>query len=76
MRTLVLGAIMLSDSVFKLKSESRMLEGEKLDKEVMMQCFKELCVVLQNASKPLAKLKAIRKKYMEEKRMGVSKLRI
>jgi hypothetical protein len=35
-----------------------------------------MCLILQNSSKSLTKTKAIRKKYMDEKHMNVSKIRI
>ncbi len=35
-----------------------------------------MCILLQNASKSLSKMKAIKKKYMDEKHMNVSKIRI
>lgn len=41
-----------------------------------MKCFKEMCLALQHASKPAPKLKAIKKKYSEEKYYGVARFRI
>lgn len=41
-----------------------------------MHCFKEMCMALQNVSKPNLKLKAVKKKFSDEKYMGVSKFRI
>jgi hypothetical protein len=41
-----------------------------------MRCFKDMCLALQNISRPNLKLKAIKKKYADEKYMGVSRFRI
>lgn len=76
MKTLVLSCIMLADSVLKQKTESKLLEGERLERDSVMSCFKEVCVVLQNASKQSTKTKAIRRKYLDESRMAVAKFRI
>jgi hypothetical protein len=67
---------MLADSIFKIKTDIKILENEKLDKEMQMRCFKEMCVLIQNQSKPTNKLKAIKKKYSDEKYMGVAKYKI
>jgi hypothetical protein len=79
MKTLVISAIMLSDSIFKVKTDSKGLEGDnndKVEKETLMKCFKEMCLALQNTSKVNNKLRAIRKKYSDEKYLGVAKFRI
>ena len=73
MKTMVLSALMLTDSVLKTKSESKMLEAER---DQIMKCFKDMCHALQNAGRPNLKLKAIKKKYSSEKYMGVGKFRI
>jgi hypothetical protein len=59
-KTLVLSSIMLSDSVLKTKSESRMLDA---DRDSIMKCFKDMCSALTNACRPTIKLKAIKKKF-------------
>ena len=41
-----------------------------------MKCFKEMCIALQNASRPSLKLKAIKKKYSVDKFQSVARLRI
>jgi hypothetical protein len=41
-----------------------------------MKCFKEMCIALQNASRPNLKLKALKKKFTQEKYLGIAKLRI
>jgi hypothetical protein len=76
MKTLVLSALMLSDSILKVKSDSKMLDNEKVDKETIMHCFKDLCLALQNASKPNLKLRANKRKYHDEKNAAVSRYRI
>lgn len=76
MKTLVLSAIMLSDSVLKVKTDSTVLESPKMEKDQLMRCFKEMCLALQNASKHGGKLKAIKKKYAEERFYGVARFRI
>lgn len=63
MKTLVLTALMLSDSILKVKSDSRALDNDKIEKETLMNCFKDMCTAMQNASRPNLKLKAIKKKY-------------
>ena len=73
MKTLVVSAIMLSDSVLKTKSDSKMLES---DKDCIMKCFKDMCQALTNVCRPTLKLKAIKKKYGQERFMGVGKFRI
>ena len=73
MKTMVLSALMLSDSVLKTKSENKMLEA---DRESIMKCFKEMCLALQSTGRPNLKLRAIKKKYSGEKYMGVGKFRI
>jgi len=73
MKTMVLSALMLADSVLKTKSENKMLEAER---ESIMKCFKEMCQALQNAGRAGLKLKAIKKKFSQEKYVGVGKFRI
>jgi hypothetical protein len=41
-----------------------------------MKCFKEMCLALQNMSRSHIKLKALKKKFSEEKYMGVARFRI
>ncbi len=41
-----------------------------------MKCFKDMCLALQNTSRANYKLKALKKKYSEERYMGVSRFRI
>lgn len=41
-----------------------------------MKCFKDMCTSFQNISRPNIKLRAIKKKYADEKYMGVSRFRI
>ncbi len=67
---------MLSDSVLKVKSDTKMLDNEKIEKETLMKCFKDMCMALQNISRPNMKLKAIKKKYGDEKFLAVSRFRI
>jgi hypothetical protein len=76
MKTLALSALMLSDSVLKVKSDSKILDNERVEKETLMHCFKDMCMALQNLSRPNMKLRAIKKKYNDEKYMGVSRFRI
>lgn len=76
MKTLVLTALMLSDSILKTKSDSRSLDGERVEKETLMACFKDMCTAMQNATRPHAKHRAIRKKYSQERYMEVAKFRI
>jgi hypothetical protein len=76
MKTLVLSGLMLSDSVLKVKTDTRVLDNDRVEKETLMKCFKEMCMALQNVSKPNLKLKAIKKKYNDDKYMGVSRFRI
>lgn len=54
--------MMLSDAVLKTKTEKKSLD-EQIDKDILMKCFKEMCIALQNASKPSLKLKALKKKF-------------
>ena len=67
---------MLSDSVLKTKTDSSVLSHVKIEKDVVMKCFKEMCLALQSASKGGAKLKAIRKKYQDDRFYGVARFRI
>lgn len=76
MKTLVLSGLMLSDSVLKVKTDTRVLDNDRVEKDTLMRCFKEMCMALQNISKPNLKLKAIKKKYNDDKYMGVSRFRI
>ena len=76
MKTLVLTALMLSDSVLKCKSDSRVLDSERLEREALVSCFKDMCTAMQNATRPQAKHRAIRKKYSQERYMEVAKFRI
>lgn len=52
---------MLADSILKTKSDSRLLEG--VERDSLMACFKDMCTAMQNATRPNAKHRAIRKKY-------------
>lgn len=65
MKTLVLTAIMLSDSILKLKSDSRALDNDRIEKEALMGCFKDMCSAMQNYSRSGSKLRAIKKKYSQ-----------
>ncbi len=65
MKTLVLTALMLADSILKTKSDSRTLDNERVEKETLMTCFKDMCTAMQNATRPHAKFRAIRKKYSQ-----------
>ena len=76
MKTIVLSALMLSDSVLKVKSDAKMLEDEKIEREALMRCFREMCLALQNVSRANIKLKAIRKKYGLDKYLAVARFRI
>lgn len=67
---------MLSDSMFKVKTEATVLDSNKMEKEALMKCFKEMCVALQNSSRATQKLRAIKKKYSDEKYFGVARLKI
>lgn len=40
-----------------------------------MKCFKEMAIALQNISRPNLKLKALKKKFGDEKFFGVSRVR-
>lgn len=70
MKTLTESAVMLSQSVLKVR------EGERSKGDQVMRCFKEMCITLTNVSRPTLKLKAIKKKYSQEKYMGVARVRI
>lgn len=76
MKTLVLTALMLSDSILKTKSDSRALDNDRVDKETLMACFKDMCGAMQNVARPSAKHRAIRKKYSSDRYMEVAKFRI
>jgi hypothetical protein len=76
MKTLVLTALMLSDSILKVKSDSRVLDNDKADKETLMGCFKDMCTAMQSICRLNLKLRAIKKKYSHERYMEVSKFRI
>jgi hypothetical protein len=65
MKTLVLTALMLADSILKTKSDSRALDNERVEKETLMTCFKDMCAAMQNTTRPHAKFRAIRKKYSQ-----------
>lgn len=67
---------MLSDSVLKVKTDTKVLDNERIEKETLMKCFKEMCLALQNNSRPNLKLKALKKKFADEKYFGVSRVRI
>lgn len=75
-KTLVLSAMMLSDAVLKLKTDKRLLDEQKVSKQILMLCFKQMCMCLQNASKANLKLKALKKKFGQDKYQGVAKFRI
>lgn len=76
MKTLVLSSLMLADSILKTKSDSRALDNDKVEKETLMACFKDMCLAMQNATRSNAKHRAIRKKYSHERYMEVAKFRI
>lgn len=63
MKTLVLASLMLADAVLKVKTDKKVLQEEQAEKETLMKCFKEMCIALQNASRPSLKLKALKKKF-------------
>ena len=65
LKTLVLSAFMLSDSLLRVKTNTEILDKDKMEKEILMHCFKEMCMALQNVSKPNLKLRAIKKKYSD-----------
>ena len=73
MKTIVVSSIMLANSVLKTTSDSKLLDVEK---ESMTKCFKEMCNALTNVCRPSLKLKAIKKKYTQDKYMSVGKFRI
>lgn len=75
-RTLVLSALMLTDSVLKGKSDTKALDSERPDRETLMRCFKDMCLALEKASKSSVKLRAIKKKFSGDKYMGVARFRI
>jgi hypothetical protein len=41
-----------------------------------MKCFKDMCLILQNVSRPNLKLRAIKKKFSDDKYMSISRFRI
>jgi hypothetical protein len=65
MKTIVLSALMLADSVLKVKSDSKILDNDRIEKETLMRCFKDMCLALQNISRPNLKLKALKKKFAD-----------
>jgi hypothetical protein len=73
---LVLGSITISDSIFKLKSDVKVLEdGQKPEKETLMKCFKEMCDILKECHKH-KKFNAVIKKYQKDKYSKVAKIKI
>lgn len=75
-RTMVLSALMLSDSVLKGKSDTKALDSDRPDRDTLMRCFKDMCLAFEKASKSGVKLRAIKKKYSGDKYMGVARFRI
>jgi hypothetical protein len=65
LKTIVLSAFMLSDSLLKVKTNTDIIEKDKVEKETLMRCFKEMCMALQNVSKPNLKFRAVKKKYSD-----------
>lgn len=74
--TLVLASITLTDSIFKIKSEIKLLdEMQKPDKETLLKCFREMCNLLQECSSQ-KKFNAVVKKFQKEKYSKVAKIKI
>ena len=69
---LVMAALSLCESVFKVKLDAKLPSSTKAPKDQVTACFKELCVLMEQTKNQ--DLKAIKRKYMKAKYHGVSKL--
>lgn len=75
-QTLVLAAITLTDSIFKRKSEIKILdEDQKPDRETLLACFREMCTLLQDCQNQ-KRFNAVVKKYQKDKYSKVAKIKI
>lgn len=74
--TLVLAAITLTDSIFKIKSKIEILdEDQKPDKDTLLKCFREMCTLLQECHGQ-RRFNAVVKKFQKEKYSKVAKIKI
>lgn len=72
---LVMAALHLCDNVLKCKIEPKLQPSNcKLTLKEVMECFKDMCIALQNGNK--FDLSALKRKYAKSKYHQVSKLKI
>lgn len=72
--TLVAAAMALSENALKFKWESRLAPSERVGKQELAECMKELCVAMQAGNK--FELSALKRKYAKSKHHQVAKMRI
>jgi len=72
--TMVMAALSLSENVLKTKMETKLQPTLKVGKNEMAECFKDMCIVLQNNNK--FELTALRRKYGKNRNHQVAKMKI
>ena len=73
-QTMVMAALALVDNVLKIRVEPKLQPSVKISKTEMMECFKEMCFLMQGNNK--YDLTALRRKYAKSRNHQVSKIRL
>lgn len=73
-QTMVMAALNLVDNVLKCKVEPKLQPINKINKIEVMECFKEICLFMQNNNK--YDLTALRRKYAKSRNHQVSKIKL
>lgn len=69
-------AISLTDTLFNIKSEIRILDEEqKPNKETLLKCFRKMCNIFTECQY-MKRFNALVKKYQKEKYSKVARLKI
>ena len=72
--TLVMGALSVAESAFKIKANIKLEPSIKVPRDDMLSCFKDLCVLLQSPNK--YDLSALKRKFGKSRYQQVSKLKL
>lgn len=71
--TMALAAMALAETALKCKLETKLLSSTKVSKAELAECFKDMCLFMQNSNK--FDLTAIRRKYGKNRNYQVSKIK-
>lgn len=73
-QTMVMAALTLVENVLKIKVEPKLQPMAKTSKTDTTECFKEMCLFMQNNNK--YDLTALRRKYAKSRNHQVSKIKL